>query len=472
MRFSQTDLLLPFRDLGTIRRPDELSSLSCDPVFNRYTSFWTLGPTLDAGAAAVEATARLTGRPAEAESDIVGLLARHHELGPAVRFRTNGHARTSGVYALHNAIALMRVCARRADNEPLGGDRFSEIVRKFADWRTDPCADVTEFMRACVQATPDRAAFMDRPGAELPATVTTTYTALSVLWNLHGDGASARFFELVERPAISVFLRSCLRTEERAPGVRIAAFTIHPDADELCVNTTFFALNLIHRLGLKEDVLGEGAKRRILRFLSLASPGGPFRSTLIEPPSLNATRFGLRALKLLDGSEYEGHRSGYGHAIRDFVVSCQAPDGGFAFGNDAFRFAPNALATRYGIQILNDLRCRVSDELRTSLLRFLEGLKVDHSFNAYDSAMIDVVPDGRSLIEQQLAFRDARFLDELGRDRRSELAGVTVDADDEAADDDAGWLPDDVELESPGWLSDRIARLEARGFARNNERTN
>ena len=355
---SVEEILSGYRDLGGPRPPAGTVFLSCDPAFNRYTRFWIKGPTLDATHGALETMLLLHKDPlrlAAGERQLYALLARQfiQETG---MFATNGRDLSGGIYGLHNAIGLIKTMNHLHARERLGLTRYRSAIKKIGQEPALALERMTEFLRECVSDDHD-GGLLDHPDVTpRRSSVTTVHTAISTLWNLYGKNAYKHLDRILPLSHIAKFLRRCLR-QTKVGKVPVAAFTIHPDVNELCANTTYFATETIRHLGLDHLLTGE-VKSRIANFLTRISwryREGGFSSTIGEVPSLNATFFALKALLSLSRPTFLALVRQNHAKIYSFVDSC-GREGGYAFTNHFDRYLPNALATRYAVQILELLQ--------------------------------------------------------------------------------------------------------------------
>jgi hypothetical protein len=246
------------------------------------------------------------------------------------------------------------------------------------------------------------------------ATVTTLHTAVNALWNILGREPSQYFSDFLPAVQIGEFLSRSLRSK-KAGRVSVAAFTIAPTIGELCTNTTFFALETMKHLGL-EGLLTDDARKAIVRFLLRVAwtKEGGFSSTEGEIPSLNATLFGLRALRALSPLEFDSFVKKNLSKIVRFVAACEA-DGGFAFTSRLDRFLPNPLATRYALQIRRKLRehgCSVPPDAAERIASFVQRDLFDEetgSYRGYPSSRVG--SSGRLEGEALYAWQDPQTRD-------------------------------------------------------------
>lgn len=345
-----------FRDQGG-PHPEGDRRLSCDPNFNRYSAYWLLGPTLDATHMALETlSASKAGRSfiETHHRDILRFIGDSYVHGSG-RFRTCPRPRTEGIFATHAAIGALKVTHGLPTGRPIGADEYRRLVVEAAGASAiDPVQGVLDLFREAAEVSPLPGTMIDNPNVPLVPTVTSLQTGYSLLWNLFDDEAPQILFDLLGRDEVLGFLWDCLKTFDVGE-MKVTGFTIHPTVDTLCVNTSFFALRMIRRLGLWDELLDIEAERRVVTFLcQLGFQGRGFRSTLNEKISLNATHFGLEALSLFrsDGtSTLDSLVDEASESIHSFVKSCVRPDGGAAFGlNDLYK--ANCVATRYAQRIL------------------------------------------------------------------------------------------------------------------------
>jgi hypothetical protein len=346
-----------FRDLGS--SPPEKGSvyLSCDPAFNRYTRFWLTGPTLDATHNALEIL-RLVNRDvlpsAKVEARIYALLRERYDAVTGT-FAADTLPQSAGIYGLYHAIGLIKTLTGTPSSQPLGLARYSDALRTIGRSPDRGLKRLRVFLQQCAAAAPS-GGLVDHPKmSPRIATVTTLHTAVNALWNVLGTEPSQYLADFLPAAEIGGFLSRSLRSK-RVGRLSVAAFTIAPTIGELCTNTTFFALETIKHLGL-DGLLTADARKAMVRFLLRVAwnKEGGFSSTAGEIPSLNATLFGLRALRALSPTEFNLFVTRNLSRILRFVAACEA-DGGFAFTSRLDRFLPNPLATRYALQIRKKLR--------------------------------------------------------------------------------------------------------------------
>lgn len=350
-------LLSGFRDLGTdaSHGADAAAKdlLACDPSFNRYTAYWVLGPTLDASYAALEGmrladAERSASRIAEIKPSVTRFLADHYD-STSGRFSTNASPRTRGVFAFHAAVGVVHSLHALPIGEKVSQPILAEV---FSDLGTT-LPRARDLLRDMIAQCRDGDGLVENPDKALVPSLTAMYTANLMLWYLSDGDDRMTLTSLIEPRRLQRFCDGCLK-RQCVGAQRIAGFSIHPDHEELCVNTTSFGLRLRERLGLGLDA---EVRKEIEAFLTLSFRDGGFSSTLWEPRSLNATFLGLKALKLIiDGDGWAAFLTGNGQAIRSFVGTCQRPGtGAAAFSPQWATYRPNALATRYRLQILEML---------------------------------------------------------------------------------------------------------------------
>lgn len=429
---SASDVLGAFRDLGTDAEADD--KLACDPSFNRYAAYWTLGETLDAGYAALEGMLRLaparTARFVREEGrKLLAFLADRYDSSSG-RFSTDSSHRTRGVFAWHSAIGVMKslLAARRGENAPDSVFRRSISAEKVRAVLTEMGCDRPE--RKAVEAVEELVAdcrsnggLVENPESPLIPSLTALYTASSVLWNLSDETRTSRLFDLLSRSRVEGFVRGCVRRVYLA-GRWIAGFSIHPDIEELCINTTSFGLRLAGRLELD---LGAEIENEIREFLLLAYRDGGFSSTLWEPRSLNATFFGLRSLEaLMPAQEWSAWRRREREAIQEFVGSCTWTNGGAAFTPDFTHFRENCLASRYRVQVLEYLGAAPRDGDTYDFFRARYNPRTG-GFGAYPTDRVSIRADDQEWIEQHLAEKDDQLLSRFGREEGEAEAAVPTE---------------------------------------------
>ncbi|HEX7185203.1 MAG TPA: hypothetical protein VF756_25485 [Thermoanaerobaculia bacterium] len=365
--FSVPEILNRYRDLGSDWYPKDDIYLSCDPAFNRYTRLWVKGPTLDATHGAME-TLLLLGC---ADFDREGIydVLRQHFCPKTGTFATNGIPVSGGIYGLHNAIGVLKSLHGLTPKQALGLALYEEALGRIG--RGSPKRYIERFkvfLRECASSGRSSGGLVDHPAMKpRRATVTTLHTATSTLWNLWEGDFKQVLGEIVPIPKVERFIRNCLH-EKEIDGHKVAAFSINPQVKELCTNTTFFALETFwhlerEKLFEREDLLTLEQREKILTFLTRIAwvpEAGGFRSTEREIPSLNATFFGLRALRRLSKPAFEDFVKANLPAIHGFVTSCSI-DGGYAFTNLHDRYLPTPLGTRYALQIRELLHQRGFD---------------------------------------------------------------------------------------------------------------
>ena len=366
-RLSARKILEGFRDLGVPDDPTE--KLACEPSFNRYTTFWVLGDTLNASYAALEGmllacrdearSAIKTIRPT-----ILSYLARHFDPARG-RFATDSSDRTHGLFATHVAIGVMRSLEGLGSKECLGWERFDRFLREIGPEAAGAGAEgLKDLLAGCCEGD----GFVENLERPLIPTLTALYTASSILWYLGEDpDHESGLTRFIEPHRLERFLFGCLK-RHLVDGRWISGFAIHPDHSELCVNTTFFGLRLMDRLGVSRE---PGCDLEIEGFLTQSYKDGGFSSTRWEPRSLNATYWGLRALKIVLPTRWTDFLSKHGPSIGRFVASCQNRcNAGAPFAPDLARYGENCLATRYWLQIMRLLSVDLDNEERKRIFEF------------------------------------------------------------------------------------------------------
>jgi hypothetical protein len=266
---------------------------------------------------------------------------------------------------------------------------------------------------------------VENPERRLIPTLTGIYTGSAIFWYLGDEQEDEhRLTHFIEPHRLERFLFGCLK-RHLVDGRWVSGFTIHPDHSELCVNTTFFGLRLMDRLGISRE---PGCNLEIEAFLTQSYKDGGFSSTRWEPRSLNATYWGLRALKLVAAqTRWTEFLSTHQSAIARFVASCRNPrNAGAPFAPDLARYAENCLATRYWLQIMRLLGVELGDEERRRIFEFLwERFDPETAgFRAYPDERLDLDGFGAPELERFLDEKDERLLahhrentDDLGRSR-------------------------------------------------------
>lgn len=341
-----------FRDLGVENESDFTPALACDPSFNRYSAFWLLGPTLDSTYPALEGLAlappadRGASAVKERRPDVKRFLGDRFD---GRRFATDSSPRTRGIFAPLAAINVMKSLEGIELRKPLTEKRFRALMDEVSGPAAAASAlvGIEELIAECRSS--DGEGLIDNPAKPLVPSLTALSTAASVLWNLWPEKPRRDLRRYFPLRSLQRFVSGCIQRLDE-DGVRLAGFSIHPDIDQLCVNTTFFGIRLAHRLQIDlEDEVRDG----IGAFLRRSYKDGGFSSTLDEPRSLNATFFGLRALELLDREAWQRFLADQSWAVEKFVSTCwRLQTGGFAFAADLRHYRENCLATRYALQIL------------------------------------------------------------------------------------------------------------------------
>lgn len=398
-------LLAAFRDLGVPPDEDPGEQLACEPSLNRYTAFWVFGETLDATYAALEGMRLADEERAEPlltrlEPRLYEFLHRHYD-SEGSRFVTDCSDRTGGLFAAHTGLGVLRSLARVDGNENLGEERAQAGLARI-DVESESIHDLLAACRA-------GDGVVENPAHPLIPTVTALYTASSILWNLEGNG-SDRLPRFIEPRRLERFLLGCLR-RQRVDERRIAGFVIHPDHQELCVNTTYFGLQLMKRLEIPLDL---ERQREIESFLTLSYCEGGFRSTRREPRSLNATFWGLRGLALvMPPDRWLRFRESKRGRIAQFLLECRRQRGGGApFARDPKRFVENCLATRYWLQIPKLLEFPLSSEQSGEVFRFYEDRLNEETggFESYPPTAVDRRDLTPAALEAALERKDATLL--------------------------------------------------------------
>lgn len=442
-RLPAREILEGFRDLGV---PDDpTAKLACEPSFNRYTAFWVLGETLDAGYAALEGMLLACGeraRPAieSIRPAVLSHLARHFDPGRG-RFSTNSSDRTRGLFATHVAIGVMRSLEGLGHNERLGWRRLDRYLHE-AGLEAAPA--VAEGIRALIAGCREGDAVVENPEKPLVPTLTALYTASSILWYLGGEGEQGwDLTGFIDPHRLERFLFGCLK-RQRVDDRWISGFAIHPDHSELCVNTTFFGLQLMVRLGVSRE---PGCDAEIESFLTQSYKDGGFSSTRWEPRSLNATYWGLRALRIVaPPTRWTGFLRRQEDAIGRFVASCRnRRNAGAPFAPDLTRYGENCLATRYWLKIMQLLGVGLPGEEAERIYQFFWH-QFDHKtggFRAYPADRVALDSFGAQDLERFLDEKDARLLAHH-RERRDHL------------DRSVSYFPDTRTIE----LYDRLVELD------------
>jgi hypothetical protein len=409
-RLPARKILDGFRDLGV--RDDPTEKLACEPSFNRYTAFWVLGETLDAGYAALEGM--LLACPREARAVINGIR-------PAVlsylagrfdpmcgRFATDSSGRTRGLFATHAAIGVMRSLEGLESNQRLGREGFGQYLRAIG---AEVACEGPEGIEALLAGCRAGDGVVENPEKPLIPTLTALYTASSILWYL-GEDQSEKLglTRFLEQHRLERFLFGCLKRHV-VDGQWVSGFTIHPDHSELCVNTTFFGLRLMDRLGVSREARCD---KEIERFLTLSHKDGGFSSTRWEPRSLNATYWGLRALKIVaPPTRWTDFLSRHRRSIGSFVASCRNPhNAGAPFAPDLARYGENCLATRYWLQIMRLLGVDLDDGERKRIFEFFRQRfdPATGGFRAYPGERVALDGFAAPELEQFLDGKDERLL--------------------------------------------------------------
>jgi hypothetical protein len=350
-------------------RPGQII-LSCDPVFVTHTNHWLIdsGETLDAVSAAVESVLLVAHQNKQAIDDylkekqrqsIFSFLAKHFDPQLCV-FRNNG-SDTAGIYATHAAMGIMKALRNRNWKAPLTEGNYREDIQRICEilhvnLTGDPIEALRKFVTASCAASPMPGGICDNPQSTLPS-LTTLSTASSIVWNLYDKRAATEFFTIVgSNDDTRAFILACLK---RYPisDFAVTGFTVRPDVEELCINTTCFGLNLLRRLEWYDSIINSSTREQIINFYHLCFKGCGFSTTPLEPPSLNATWFALRSLRLLDEDEFHRLLNAHADRILEFADSCtNALNGGAAFNNHLDKYVENCLATRYAAQIYDLMR--------------------------------------------------------------------------------------------------------------------
>jgi hypothetical protein len=415
-----------FRDLGVIAVLDAEPPLACDPSFNRYSAFWLLGPTVDATYPALEGL-RLVPRGEDAPEDppksaLVRFLAAHFEAERG-RFSTNGSPRTRGIFGFLSAINLIKSWIVDPANEgppnrrPLGERRFREEMDAVSGPTEAGIAlqGLEDLIREC--RPDDGEGLLDNPDKPLLPSLTTLSTACSVLWNVWPEAPRGKLERFFPPRALERFIGACVqRTEEF--GTAISGFSIHPDVPQPCVNTTFFGLRLAERLGVDLD---PDDRAGMEAFLVLSYKDGGFSSTRNEPRSLNATHFGLRALRMLGSKHYRKIQE-QRHQVCRFVDSCRRPaTGGYAFSDDFKRYKENTLASRYAMYILSEVGVEPPPETRRF---FTDRFDAETGgFHAYPESAVATEGLDVTKIERYLQNKDRQLFESFDRQVTANASG-------------------------------------------------
>ncbi len=430
-RLDGRSLLEGFRDLGNPPAKVGDRRLACDPGFNRYSAYWVLGPTLDSVNHAMEAMNALDRRSmkefiAANRASLRSFLGSHFDAGSG-RFHTNSSLRTAGILGWQAGVGTVKALYQCSDKKSLGSEQFRKEL--IATGRVTRSFDPLRAVLGLLRESYEDGAFFDNPDEPLLPTLTTLHVAALVLWNLDKKNLRRRLGEVADLAEVERFIRGCLKSRD-VGGRRVAAFTIHPDVEELCVNTTSFGLQLLKRLEIEPP---PELRVPMINFLLLAYRGGGFSSTLWEPRSLNATFFGLRALERLMGDEWPVFIRSHAGEILVFLRSCSCernvsrstadPDAertvGFRFAADAARYRQNCLATRYAIHVLDRFGLDVDemrdqlDEIRGPAFSFLKGQYTPDAggFCAYQREEVcDLARNDHEWLDRFLEAKDAQLM--------------------------------------------------------------
>ena len=446
-RLPARTVLEGFRDLGV---PDESSEkLACEPSLNRYTAYWVLGNTLDAGYAALEGMLWASKERAfswidEHRPTILSYLARCYNEEDH-RFATDSTERTRGLFATHTAIGIMRSLERLRPKQRLTKTRFTDCLKEMGVRAPDLGPKALKDLLAesrCGDAV------VENPNKPLLPSLTALYTASLIHYSLAGESATnGDLGGFIEPSRLERFFFGCLK-RQRVDDGWASGFVIHPDHSELCVNTTFFGLSLMERQGIH---LEPGCKQEIAAFLAQSCKDGGFSSTRSESRSLNATYWGLRALKIVAPDGWGGFLQKRREAIKAFVRSCWNPkSGGARFAMDASRYAENCLATRYWLQIQREFDLGLTDSEKDKAFGFFQAQfdTATGGFRGYPEARVDASEFGPDTLEGFLDEKDRKLLEH----HHSRLHGPSA----------SSYFPDTRMIE----LYDRLAELEHESLRR------
>lgn len=398
-------VLRGFRDLGVPPEGEPGEQLACEPSLNRYTAFWVFGPTLDAAYAALEgmwlaAPIRTKALIERLEPKLFELLHRHYDQASG-RFVTDSSNRTRGLFSAHTGLGVLRSLTGVHGNESLGEERARAGFERIGL----ESESVHDLLADCRRGD----GVVENPDHPLVPTVTALYTASSILWNLEGDSSDGlpRF---IEPRRLERFLLGCLK-HQHVDDRRVSGFVIHPDHQELCVNTTYFGLQLMERLGIPLDL---ACQQEIESFLTLSYCDGGFSSTRREPRSLNATFWGLKGLQIvMPPDRWREFLTKAKTRIARFLLECwRSTGGGAPFAPYPDKFVENCLATRYWLQILATLEVPLENGHRDEVFRFYQD-RLDEKtgdFEAYPREAIDLQNLTLPKLEVVLTEKDEKLL--------------------------------------------------------------
>jgi len=338
---------------GRFRTPDDevcyltselgIPRITLDPLFRRFVSHWNDGPTLDAAYFALEALQLINPdfRLSEGSRMVLQRLLRSCFLEAEGGFWPTPFGRTASLYGTICALGIIKSfdgygCGERPGNDVAACD---EYYSSFID------VNLATRMKTLIKqrASANLGACFDSAQWPVPCVISTS-VASSLLWN--AGYRSETLLEILPEERLTDFLARSVYTHRGAP-VSWQAFRPHPDQDRPGLSVTYHALKLAGRLNLELPI----ERQKIRAFVQLCWTGQGFSSTIGESPSLLSTYY---ALACLQDENLCGPDDGFVREIESDVVELvEACRERFVYSISP-SFLPNAAATRYAIQILQD----------------------------------------------------------------------------------------------------------------------
>jgi len=320
---------LPLEDVLLLTRDIDAPRITIEPLFRRFMSHWTDGPTLDGTYYALETLLIIAGSDSlgqEEKAAIANFVDRFHAEAEGgysiVPGRSGGN-----LYATHLAIGIAKSLEGRACEERLSN---------YSHWLPSSCREgILRFVRERYDG--ETGAFTDSDEWGKPGLMANAH-AEAIAWNL---GFSADdFLSICSKDGLTAFIRQCLRTG-KVGDCRWTAFAPTRYTQQPGLSVTYNALRLIRNLSLEVEI----PYAEVSNYLDLCWTGEAFAGTAGDSPSVLGCSYALRLKKLSDGEiAFPEERQ---RAILSFVEKCKVGDL-FAFVPG---LTPNCFATRCATQI-------------------------------------------------------------------------------------------------------------------------
>jgi len=331
----------PQEELCFLTSDLDLPHLTFEPLFRRFISHWTDGPTLDAFYFAMEAllvcspTTRFTKDEERLITDFLTKCYIPSEGG----FWTSPFGITASLYGTVCAIGVMKsLRGLKCGERPETPEEAQEFFSSFGKLGEQFHHDINKLLNSRV--CPGKDAFFDSRQWDRECVLACS-TAATILWNTGRDKED--LFGFVAHENLGDFLGKCLFMSPD-PSAPWMAFKPHPDHYKPGLSVTYHALRLIHNCDLNVQT----NKDHIGSYVQHCWTGEGFSPTIGESPSLLSTYY---AVSCLEKEEYCGQRKDFIHFIRpslqEFLNSCNH-EGLYSAHPRLF---PTAAATRYAAQI-------------------------------------------------------------------------------------------------------------------------